>query len=288
MASVFTDVKPFPAAAPNPRAVMGDNKPPLEESVVAEFLEGLLADNDVLARIKSLTDKGLTALPCNDEETAGKYADFVKMCVAAAKRVEAERETHNRPMLNAQRALKGRADSILAPLGKAEANVRAQISAFATAQRQKEEERQRLIQEEARRVAAAAEAERARLQAIADANAKAEAARLQAIEDERAAAEAREAIKVEVAAPVIEAFTPEPIAKADPAKAIAQGVLGAKVGSTTKYEFKIISVRQLPDAILNHPNVVEAMRKVIRQRVNGGERTIKGTEIWPETNTVIR
>jgi len=112
---------------------------------------------------------------------------------------------------------------------------------------------------------------------------------LQAIEDERAATEAREAAKivveaeeVEVAAPLIEISVPEP------ERTVIQGDMGAKVARVTTYKHRILSVRQLPDSILKHAKVVEALDKVIAAQVRGGVREMKGCEIYPETSTAIR
>ena len=49
-----------------------------------------------------------------------------------------------------------------------------------------------------------------------------------------------------------------------------------------------MSVRQLPDSILKHAKVVEALDKVIAAQVRGGTRELKGCEIFPETSTAIR
>ena len=53
-------------------------------------------------------------------------------------------------------------------------------------------------------------------------------------------------------------------------------------------DHRILSVRQLPNSILTHAKVVEALDKVIAAQVRSGAREIKGCEIYSETSTAIR
>lgn len=241
--------------ADNPRAVIGGNRPPIEEQVVIDLTEALDGAG-LTKRIADLLASAGRAPEITSPEIAGRYADMIKQMSAAGKAVEAEREKINRPILTAQRALKGRADAIVAPLADAERAARGKINVFDAAEREKERKRQQEAWERA-------EAERLRLQAI---------------EDAKAAAEKREA------APVI--VEPEPVVEAAPAP--VQGDFGAKVVRTTNWKHEIISVRQLPDAILKHAKVVEAIDKVIAAQVRGGTREMKGCRIYPETGTSIR
>lgn len=275
--AIVQRMRPEPEAVENPRAVMGDNRPPIEEQVVIDLAEALDKEG-ISKRINDLIASAGRAPEITSAEIGGRYADLIKGMVAAGRAVEAEREKLNRPLLTAQRALKGRADAIVAPLQEAERAARAKVKAFDDAELEKERQRQR-------EAVAAAEAERQRLQAIADAEAAAERARLQKIEDERAAAEAREATVVEIAAPVVE-VAPEPVATA--AAPVVQGDYGAKVVRTTTWKHEILSVRQLPDSILKHAKVIEAIDKVIAAQVRGGVREMKGCRIFPETGTAIR
>lgn len=255
----------------NPRAVIGGNKPPLDEQVVIDLNEAL-SEKGITKRIAELIasfERAPTVI--ENADTAGKVADLIKQMSAAAKAVTAERETINRPILNAQRSLKGRADSILDPLQIAEQQCRDCIRAFDAVEREKERQRQM-----------AAEAERRRLQEIADNEARLERERLQKIEDERAAAEAREAKPVEVEAVQIEL----PVEKAEPET--VRGDYGAKVVRTTNWKHEIESVRKLPDSILTHEKVLEAINKVIAAQVRGGTREMKGVRIFAETATTIR
>lgn len=290
MAIIQRELAPTPEE--NPRVKMGDNRPPLEEQIVIDLAEALAADG-LGKRIDDLIASAARAPAITSPEIAGRYADLIKQMVAAAKAVEAEREKLNRPILNAQRALKGRTDAIIAPLSVAEKEARGKVDRFDAEQAAIERKRREDAEIERRRLQAIADdearQERLRLQKIADDKARAERLRLQAIEDERAAAEAREAAtvivdaeEIEVAAPLVEISVPEP------QRSAIQGDMGAKVARVTTWHHRIVSVRQLPDSILKHAKVIEALDKVIAAQVRQGTRELKGCEIFSETGTAIR
>lgn len=295
-------------SATDARHRIGGNNPPIEEQVVLDLAEAL-SEAGLTARIDGLIASAGRAPEITTPEIAGRYADLIKQMSAAGKAVEAEREKFNRPLLNAQRALKGRADAIIAPLADAERGARTKVKVFDDAEAAKERQRameaaaaRRKAEEEAeaerRRLQAIADEkarqERLRLQAIADEEARKERLRLQAIEDERAAAEAREAQAVVVEAEVIEVeaqaveVAPVYVPEEEPVRTVIQGDMGAKVSRVTTWKHRIISVRQLPDSILKHAKVIEALDKVIASQVRSGTREMKGCEIYSETGTAIR
>ncbi len=279
-----------------PRTGLGGNNPPLEERLVMEFDANLREhDFDIIARIEELEDKARNAAPCYDAETAGRYGDAVKAAVAARRLIDAERETLNRPILNAQRALKGRADLYGDRLNIAEKRIRAHLDAFAERERQKriaeERERQRVIDEANAKAARDAEVERQRLQAITDTAAAKERDRLQAIEDERAAAEAREAKPVEVVVEVVEVeAAPVYEAPSAPIYDAVRSDRGVLVTDAETWHVEIENIRQVPDLYLKNPAVIEALRKVISPSVRGktGLREIKGCRIYPVTKASVR
>lgn len=281
-----------PEVDENPRAVIGGNNPPIDQQVVIDLAEALAAEG-LTVRIEELIASAGCAPNITSPEIAGRYADLIKQMVAAGRAVDAEREKLNRPLLNAQRALKGRADAIKAPLADAEVEARAKVDRYDREQAEIERKRREAAEAERRRLQAIADEEarqeRLRLQAIADEAARQERLRLQAIEDERAAAEKREAAEVEVEAETVEVAAPlVEIAAAEPERTAIQGDMGAKVARVTTYKHRILSVRQLPDSILKHAKVIEALDKVIAAQVRGGLREMKGCEIYPETSTAIR
>lgn len=100
---IFDDVEPWPVQQPNPRAVIGGNKPPLEEVIPAEFRAALLAER---ADFMTLMDNYLGAGDPNseaykegavqrakvtNEETLGSCAKVINTLRAMEKHVS---ETH--------------------------------------------------------------------------------------------------------------------------------------------------------------------------------------------------
>lgn len=279
-----------------PPASLGHNNPPLEETIVMEFDANLREhDFDLIARITEIEEKAAAAGPCYDAETAGRYGDTVKAAVAAARLIESERETLNRPILNAQRALMGKAKTYTERLIVAEKRIRGHLDAYTERERQRrieaERERQRLIDEANAKAAREAEEERQRQQAIADATAAKERARLQAIEDERAAAEAREAKPVEVIAETVHVEVAAVVeAPRAPVYEPVRSDRGVLIAETETWHVEIENIRQVPDLYLKNPAVIEALRKVIAPSVRGktGLREIKGCRIYSTTKASVR
>lgn len=268
MATAFPDVKPWPKAEAA-AAGIGSNSAevPMEVRVVDDFVDGLRSEG-ILKRIADLTESGKAVTGCASADAAGRIGDFVKMAGAATKAVEEHREKHNRPLLTSQRALKGKADGIIADLAAAVANARKHMDAFLAEQERKRREEAARIAREEEETRRAAEAERARLQAE---------------EDERAAAEKREATVVEV--------EPEPVFSAPVfERAPVRGDYGSAVSVVETWDVKVVNIRQVPDAFLKHPSVIEALEKVIRPAVRGknGLREIKGCEISSKLGSAVR
>jgi hypothetical protein len=304
--------RPIEADA-NPRAVMGSNQPPLDESILMDFDDRLRNREGLLARIDEMEKKADEAQPCTSDESAGRMGDFIKMASAAAKAVEEERETLNRPLLTAQRALKGKSDTysgralaagakvrahLDAYLEKKERERRAEVARVAEIERQAEAYRQHQIREAEAEAARVAEVEQKRLQAIADAEAERQRQIRQAEEDARAVAEAREAKAVEVVAETVAVevkpvFVPEPepvFASAVSEKALLRGDYGSAVSTVENWNVKVENIRQVPDQFLKHPTVIDALEKVIRPLVKGknGLREIKGCCVYSTLGSSVR
>jgi hypothetical protein len=260
MRTQFADVAPWPADSDRQIAGPKHNEPPLEERIVMDFAEKLTADG-IAARIAELIASADRAPDCTSSETAGQYGDLIKMAGAAVKRVDEAREGFNRPLLNAQRALKSKADGVVADLNDRATKLRTGLNGFLAAEEKK------------------AAAERARL--AEQLRAAEEAARKVREEQEAVAAEKGEALPEPVYEPV---FVAPPM----PTAPIARGDLGSRVGMTTVWKHEIISVRQLPDAVLKNAKVVEAIDKVLAAQIRGGAREIKGCRIWDEKVASVR
>jgi hypothetical protein len=121
----FPDLEQWPTAP----APIGHNKPPLELSVVSEF-EDAIAVRGLAARVNEIVEAAGRAPDITDEDSAGAVGDLLAQAKAATKAVQAEREVINRPLLDAQRGLKGRADALLAPMDRATDELRPKLDAW--------------------------------------------------------------------------------------------------------------------------------------------------------------
>lgn len=251
----FDDVPPWPEQKPAPRDQRHDNQPPLEERLTMEFEEDLARDG-ISARVAQLLESaGKVPDAIEDAATAGKVGDLLKMTREVERRIEEAREKHNRPLLNAQRALRGKAEGVFAALNMKATEVRQRLNHYVA-----EEDRKRR-EEEQRRAA--------------------EARRIQE-EQERQAREAEEAGRP----------APEPAVEVRPvpvAKPVARGDLGAKVGGRTVWKHEVeVSIAKLPKEILESEDVKQAVDKVISAMIRAKVRTIKGVRIWSEQEASVR
>lgn len=146
------DNGPFTAGSSAPfdgRDPRHDNNPPLEERVMLEFEEDLERQG-IKARVAELLESAARVPAITDDTIAGKVGDLCKLARDVEKRIADAREKHNRPLLNAQRALKGKADNIFGPLGEAINSVRQRLNVYVSDQARKRAEEQRKAEEEAR------------------------------------------------------------------------------------------------------------------------------------------
>lgn len=241
----FTEasIKPF-ADARDPRF---DNQPPLDERVMLEFEEELERQG-VKARIHELLVSAGRVPEVTTEEIAGKVGDLCRLARDVEKKVADARETHNRPLLNAQRALKSKADGLLAPLLSAIAEIRTKLNAYVAEQERKAAEERRRIAEEERKAREALEQ----------------------------AGVSEEVIATTVQAPKVDA----PVARGDLGARVGSRTVW-------RFE-REVEVKKLPKAILENATVVEAVDKVIGQMVRAGTREIRGVRIWEAKEAAVR
>jgi hypothetical protein len=243
------------------RDAFHDNQPPLGERIIMDFAEDLekpgeLGALSVKARVAELlASAGRAPETCDNERAAGAMGDLCKQARQVAARLEEIREKHNRPLIEAKTALKAQADGLIQPLLDAVADIRGRVDKWLAAEEARRREEERRAQEEERRLRE---------------------------EQQRIAAE-REAATGQPAEPRVEISAPAP-----PPRPMARGDYGARVGTRQAFPHKIISVRQLPDRILNNIRVKEAIDKVIAAEIRNGAREIKGVEITPVVTSTIR
>jgi hypothetical protein len=255
---VFTDVPDWPEQQlESGRDARHDNQPPLEDRIVLDFVDDLDREG-LTARVKQLLESAGKVPAIDSDGIAGKVGDLIKMTSTVHKAIEAVREKHNRPLINARNALKARADTVVEPLLIEIAKIRTSLNAYMQEQDRIARQRQREADEAARVAREAAEAEQRRQ------------------EQERGF----ELDVGEAPAPVIEA--------AKVAAPVARGDLGARVGTRTVWHSEIEKVRQLPDRLLKHPKVIAALESVVAAEVRSGAREIKGVKIWSTQEANVR
>ena len=121
----FPDLEQWPEAHPP----MGHNQPPLEAAVVLQFDEAI-AVKGLRRRISEISQAAARAPDIVDQETAGAVGDLIAEAKAATKAVDAEREIINRPLLDAQRGLKSKADGLLATMEGSIGELREKLNAY--------------------------------------------------------------------------------------------------------------------------------------------------------------
>jgi hypothetical protein len=106
---------------------------------------GAMGEPSIKGRIEELMASAANApATCDSETIAGSLGDFCKLAREITARLDAAREKHNRPLLNAQRSLKARADQLATPLNDAVAKMRRLLDDFTRreAARREDERRQ--------------------------------------------------------------------------------------------------------------------------------------------------
>jgi hypothetical protein len=288
MTTTIARARPAPELDENPRAVIGSNRPPIEEQGVTDFNEAIDGHEGLRKRILSLCDSA-TRATATDDETSARCAELVRQMGAAEKVVDAERENVKRPYLTAGRRIDDAAKTLIAQLATAKGTVRGMAEGYLRDKARREEStRQEALRIE-REEAAARQRKIDEANRIAAQKAEAERKRLQAIEDEKAAAEAREAAQV-VVEPEPVFIAPEleraPIAEAAPVQ--IRSDFGA-VASTRKV--KVATITDWNKAfkrVSKMPAVQEAVQKAVNGLVRAGEVNIPGVEITDDFGISIR
>lgn len=158
--TVFDDVAPWPEpkTIADGRDAKLDNAPPLEDRIVLDFTDDL-AREGITARIAELLASAQRVPETIDGDgIAGKVGDLLKLTNIVAKRVDAVRETHNRPLITAKNALKAKADGALADLLAATTAIRFELDRYMREQARQRDEERRRAEEAARRANEAARA----------------------------------------------------------------------------------------------------------------------------------
>lgn len=260
MAAVFDDVKPWPKAAPaaeaNPRATMGNNRPPADVEARAAFDDVLNQREGFRQRMADLI-AGADRAYATDEASAGRCGELVKQIRAAVKVVEDAHRTTKEPYLLAGRAVDTAKNEAVAPLEAAKKVVESKQTLFLREQeaiRQAEIRRQR-------------EAEEARLRA----------------EREKAAAEAAEGRAARGEGDVLDQ-TAEHYRQSqpEPERQVIRGDYGAAVSGQKVWLSQVEDYEVAFIAVANNEKVRDAIDNAVKALVRGGVREIPGVRVWSD------
>jgi hypothetical protein len=246
------------APLPNLRAVIGGNRPPLDEEARQAFRERMLEQKpDYAQRIDDLAGAAERCAVV-DQDTAGKAGDLVKQIRAMMGLVIETHKTVKEPYLNAGRAVDEAKKALEGRLDTMKRKVEAKQNQF-------------IREEEARRTA-----EQRRLQAIADQQAREREEADRKAEAERAAAAAAGEPLPE---PEPEPLPVLPAARVEPAAPIKSD-FGTTVSGTKVWDAEIIDWDVAYIAVSKNEKVREAIEKAIKGMVRGGAREIDGVRIF--------
>src|SRR4051812_27080295 len=107
----FDSLTPWPDEAPGPH----HNEPPLADRLAVEF-DAAMRLNDLDGRARDIAASAARAEDIRTPEACGKVGDLFAMARALREKVGSEREALAAPLVQAGRALKARADTLLAPM----------------------------------------------------------------------------------------------------------------------------------------------------------------------------
>ncbi len=256
-----------------PIAVIGDNLPPADADPLSDRL--IVQYADLYTRMSELIE-ATERVPATveNEEAAGKVADFIKQIAACAKNANALRVSEKEPYLEGGRRVDGWFKQITEPLARAKKEIEKRLTAY-----------QRVVMLEERRI-------REEAQRKAD-----EAAKLAAEEADKAAAAIKEEADL---AGAVEAEERARQAHADAIKAQTAAIAKAAELSRTRGDYgSVASLRTRWTGVLTDRATLdlEALRehlhdddlnKAIRSFVKRGGRVLIGARIYEDTTTVVR
>lgn len=281
---VFDNVTPLDTGANNPRAVLGGNKPPLEELIPLEFRTALLADQPNFLTVMENSIAAADRAMATDDETLGRCADLIKKYRAIASHINATHTAVKEPHLLASRLCDAEKNALAGRVAIAKAKVEAVGDAYQAKKDAAERaERERIAAEQRAAADRAAAAERARVQAEQEAAAAARAATNEA-EREAAQERARLAAEEAEAAARAAALAPSAPAKADPVRSDA----GASVSGKQEWVCEVEDYAAAFRAVKTDQKVKEAIDAAIKRQVRAGSREIKGVKIWPVSKANFR
>lgn len=251
------------------RLTIGGNNPPNDE----ELLRATLADRHAkaLERAQTLIE-AVERIPetCEDDTTAGKISDTMKMIAESYKTLEAQRVNEKEPYLKLGRSVDGFFKVTLDRLTQAKAKAQKPLDMFL--RRKAEEERQARLAEAAR---LRQEAEAKAAQAAAEEQARMKAQAETTFVDARVTEQKAEAMQKS--------------AEAKPAEmAQTRSSTGSLATLRTRWVGELVDVAHLDlEALRTHINP-DALQKAVNSFVAAGGRNLRGASIYEKTESVVR
>lgn len=244
----------------NPRAVIGGNRPPVDEMARADFNEAIDGHAGLRQRIADLLGSASRAA-ATDDETAGRCAELIRQMGAVEKVVDDDRTKVKAPYLAGGRAIDDAAKTLVAELGTAKGKVGGVAEGYMRDKQRREDERRRAIEAEQRRQ-------------------REEQLAREAEERERAAAENRKPEPV-AAAP---AYAPPP--PIEPAR--VRSDFGAIASARKVWKAEVEDYGKAFKAVKSNPGVREAIDKAVAGLVRAGTREITGVRIFEDIGLSVR
>lgn len=238
---------------------IGHNAPP---SPIEELRTELELETVKLRARRDDLLAGADRLPeaIEDEDTAGRVTEFVRLVNACAKAAEDERKRRKEPFLEMGRAVDGFFRAITDPLASAADKGKRLLTAY---QRRKAEEERRRREEEARKAAEEAARIAAEMQSAEDLDA--------AIAREQQAKEAEKAAAAKAAE-----------------MSRTRGDYGAVASLRTVWVGEIVNRDQLDLEALRPHLATDALQRAVNAFVRAGGRQLRGAKIYEQSQTVVR
>ncbi|WP_334656965.1 hypothetical protein [Sphingomonas panaciterrae] len=242
--------RPAPAnGEPNPRIVLGSNRPPVDEMARADFNEAIDGHAGLRKRIADLIDSAGRAV-ATDDDSMGRCAELVRQMGAVEKVVDEERVRVKAPFLAAGRAVDDAAKTLTSTLGAEKDRVRGLGTEYMRKKQREEDERRRQQEREA---------EQRRQEELA-----------------RAAAEQREP----------EPIAPPPPPKAEPTR--VRSDFGAVASARKVKVATITDWNKAFKAVKNVDAVKDAIQKAVNGLMRAGQTSIPGVEISDDVALSVR
>lgn len=277
----ITNIKTPEAETDNPRAVVGNNRPPVAIEAKAEFDERIDATKGLRQRIKDLIGAADRST-ATSEETMGKCGQTVIQIRAAMKKIDDAHTDAKAPYLEGGRVIDTAKKELRTPLEEAKAKIEGKQQGYLREQAKRDDERAAKAAEEQRRIDEE-NAKRQREHEEAQRKAQEEAAAA------RAAEEAGRPAPVYVA-PVV----PEPVYVAPPPppapieRGIIRGAEGAAISGKKVWKSQVTDYAAAFAMVSSNAKVREAIDAAVAAIVRAGVRDVPGTRVWEDVGVSNR